>query len=153
VWDTQLNRYGKIKIPHTHIFDFDSYIVIINSATGICKKLYFDLNSQLDADKHSGVILLGKFQYVRSRNLKLEGVEIETVPHVDNLSTDNFSCALIPSFDGANFSTPSNLQVKLISGDLRSYYAHKEAKNHSVLIKGGFDINTIQLTFTPGGKF
>jgi hypothetical protein len=148
VYDTLLQRYGKLSYDYHSICASDRYVVFIpNNSTGKPAKLSFDIYDSLAT--FQGVLLLGKFQVVRSRNIKLEGVEVESSQDA-SLVTPNFSMYLYPSLDGKNFLSPIELTCTF-SDELITAPVHNTAKNHSILLKGAFDINTLQLDFTIAG--
>jgi len=153
VFDTLTQRYGKIKQ--------EGYAVNASSQvfTQASMLLYF-LNDfvsgnsyQLSADiddltcAHAGVLLLGKFQYVRSRFINMHEVELE-----GSLSTSpSISCALLPSLDGRNFNTPVPLVAHYQSGGVSKFYSYASALNYTVVVKGRFDLSTLQLRFSVAG--
>lgn len=148
VYDTLLQRYGTLELDHAFILASASAVVFIPISQGSVPYTWsldiYDTNATFQA-----VLLLGKFQYIRSRNIKLEEVEIESAQDASRI-TQNFSLILFPSLDGKNFDTPVTL-TPTITHELITAPAHKTAKNHSLLLKGAFDVNTLQLKFTLAG--
>jgi hypothetical protein len=155
VYDTLLQRYGKIKQHH--------YFVVANATTVTLLGLY-DWNNipkeypyTLGFDVYNadyifnGVLLLGKFQFVRDRFLQLEEINIESVKDVSSGGTQNFSLLLFPSFDGKNFSSPITL-TPTITNSLIQAKTHKTAKSHSIMLKGAFEVNTLELHFRVAGE-
>lgn len=168
VFDIALNRYGKIKVTHDFISEvsvgfetagINSKIlpVFIDGVAGTVKYLNFDIYGTLlptnaTYEAMQGVLLLGKFQYARSRFLKLEEIEIEGPQNTSIVATPNFSCSLFPSLDGRNFGAAVPLTASYLSGGVAKFPCHQTAQNISVLLKGAFNVNTLQLRFTPAGN-
>lgn len=152
IYDTALQRYGKIKIPHTSalqygILDADSADtpkrqVAFLQADGAIKTLDFSAA----ALANDSVLILGKFQYVRSRMLQLQAVEVETVdPDAD------FTLYDLPSLDGKSYLAPIAGYLKAKIGGLASYSFRNTALNHSLVLGGGFRCNSVLLTFNVHG--
>lgn len=162
VFDTHLRRFGKLKIDHTFMFCFwlpNEVIGFVNKQNNTIKYLSFDIYGNatvpmvgLTADTFQGALVLGKFQYVRSRMMQIEEIEIEGPQNTVITPSPNFSVVLLPSTDGRNFDTAVPLTASYLSGGVAKYYTHKTAQNHSLLIKGAFSVNTVQLKFVPGGE-
>jgi hypothetical protein len=152
VLDTALKQFGKLKIPHTDCFEFQLYdqdvievpkkSIAFLQTNGTVYLLNFDLAST-DRD---GVMLLGKYQYVRSRLLTLEGVEVE---NVDAAAT--FTLHDIPTIDGKTFITPIAGYLASTAAKSRNYRFHNTAMNHSILCKGTFNLHSMLLTFDVHG--
>ena len=162
VFDTQLRRYGKLKIDHSFLFSYwvpNEVLGFVNKQNNTIRYLNFDIYgvqtvpfSGLTAQPHEGALLLGKFQYVRSRVMQMEEIEIEGPQNTAITPSPNFSLVLLPSTDGRNFDTPIPLTPTTVSGGLATYHTHQTARNHSLLLKGAFSVNTVQLKFVPGGE-
>lgn len=150
ILDLTTSRYGKLKVSGDLYTDLkDMYFFGVNQGD-VGYQLSFDI---YDTDYTStSALLLGKFQYVRSRMMQLEEIEIEGPQNTSIVSSPNFSLALLPSTDGRNFDTPIPLTASYLSGGVAKYYTHNTAQNHSLLLKGAFSVNTLQLRFVPGGE-
>lgn len=160
VFDTLLRRVGKLKVLHKFLASFSDSpgLGFVDSVNKRIRYLNLDVYNVLKPFGLSGVIdpqesaiLLGKFQYVRSRMIQMEEIEIEGPQNTAIVPSPNFSVALIPSADGRNFDAPIPLTPRSINGGLAVYNCHRTAQNHSILIKGAFSINTVQLKFVPRG--
>lgn len=148
-YDKLLQRYGVLKIDHQDIFADETTVCFVpNRGTEIPYKLSLDVYSTTADIK--GVLLLGKFQYIRDRFLQLESVEVESVKDISTGGSQNFSLVLFSSLDGKNFIDPITLATKA-AGNLITANTHKTAKNHSLMFKGAFDVNTLQLEFRVAG--
>ena len=161
IFDTHLRRYGKLKLDHSFMFSFwtpNEIIGFVNKQNNTIRYLNFDIFGSQSAPflgliptPSEGVIVLGKFQYARSRFIKLEDIEIESPQNTAIVLSPNFSCALLPSLDGRNFDTAVPLASYYISGGVAKFPCHQTAQNISILLKGAFNVNTAQLKFTPAG--
>lgn len=151
-YDTAYKQWGRLKVDHTDCFELALYesgtvetpkkSIAFLGATGSIKVLDSDIVSSVS----SGVMLLGKFQYVRSRFLTLEGCEFENVN-----SNDTFSLYTLPSLDGKNFEAAVGGYLAHKAGQFRRYSFHNTALNHTLLAKGAFNAVSFLLTFTAGG--
>lgn len=160
VFDTLSQRYGKLKIRHRGICcdGFNIYFVDPNIAQGY--QMYYDIYDQ-DVDgvgvqyQHSGILVLGKFEYVRSRNIKIEEIEIESsqdLTLIGGALNQKFTLAYLPTLDGKTFVSPVNLPISYQAGSVIGYKLHKTAKNFAIALKGTFDANTVAMKFVPAGK-
>jgi hypothetical protein len=161
VFDTVLNRYGRLKLDHTFVFTVslpNETLAFVNKQTRQISFLTFDIyqNSEPFAgvtyQTAQGVLVLGKFQYVRSRKIQINEIEIEGPQNTSITPVPNFACILLPAQDGRTFDAPVTPALRFNSGGLAVYNAHATAQNHSIAIKGAFNVNTLQLRFTPRGE-
>lgn len=166
VYDYLLKRYGRLKIDHSNIIAFDATgeILFVNGVTREVRQLYFDIYDQDLTNpttslryQHSGVLVLGKFQYIRNVFMQMEEIELESSQANSLVGEGNqiFSVAILPSFDGKNFAAAviPTFDAQYSADNLQSYTCHTSARNFGIAVKGAFDLNTISLTFVPGGSF
>lgn len=157
VYDAFLQRYGKLKITHTQIIATpigsstrQTKLGFLNQHTGEFCVWNFDASAVngVNFPAFKSVLVLGKIQYVRSRNLILEEIDVESATG----SKESLEVLVLPSWDGKNFNPALNLYEKTSSTkEVKSYLAHKEGKNISILVKGAFDISSVSMLFHPGG--
>ncbi len=159
IYDVVLQRIGKVRINHTDCFEFihtmgdisllsrdkekPSNSIAFLSANGAIVTI--DMSVPANA---SGVAIFGRYQLERNYFSRLEQVEFENV-----FNQGTFQVYDLISIDGKNYfgdATPGITKSKV--GLLRSTSFHKEALNHSIVIIGAFDLNTIVLTFARGGR-
>lgn len=149
IYDKTLQRYGKLCVAHSHIFSSTHYLYTFNKSTGAINQIIYDV--QNDDAVWNSVLVLGKFQYVRSRWLSLEEVVFESAQDLDTVGAPTFSVAILPTLDGKNFSTPVVPPITYQAGSLRTYNCHIAGQNVAIVAKGAFDLNTLQLVIVPGG--
>lgn len=154
VYDTVIQRYGKLKFPHVASFQYGfldadtadtarKQIAFLKS-DGTVHALEFNQNSA----SPDSVILIGKFQYIRSRVMRLADVEVESVD-----SDKSLACYSYATKDGKTFSGFPILGYSIPSeGTVRSFKFHTTGLNHSLLLKGNFNLNSLVLTFSVGGS-
>lgn len=141
VYDTLLQRYGRLKVDHYFIWEYDGNVYFL-SRTGQCKMLRFDL--AVSAAAHDATLILGKFQYVRSRHIDLHNVRTE------HGLDSNYTVGVISSLAGTTAGTYTQLVPSYTSPDANEYDCRLTGMNHQIVIRGKFDINTLNLTFSPG---
>jgi len=152
IFDATLNRYGKIKILHTAIIDLQSSfsattrnLVVFNANSGDTHVVLVDVTDAAQAAKMTGALLLGKYQYVRSRFICLDEISIETAGPV--------SVRTYASLDGKLLGAPvTPYEIPYVTGSSREYLSSAEGKNVSILVKGAFDLCSVELTFHLGGS-
>lgn len=154
VYDTVQKRFGKLKISHVDCFQYD---LLSENVSDIPRKniafLQADgtvvlVNFAVSFTNRDGTLLLGKYQYVRSRTLHLDEVILE-----NPTQGGTFTCYDMVSADGKNYSQVI-LGIVLSSGnDVVSYgFGSPGGENHSLLLKGAFNLATVDLQFHIGGR-
>jgi hypothetical protein len=152
-YDTAYKQWGRLKVEHTDCFELGIYptgtsetpkrTIAFLSNTGQIQTLDTDIVSP----NSSGVLILGKYQYVRSRLLQLQGVEFENV----NVG-DTFSLYDLPSYDGKVFQPAIvGYAVTGLTGKAVAFLFHNTAVNHSLLLKGAFHAVSLLLNFNVAG--
>lgn len=150
IYDIQTRRYGKLGIKHHYLVEFTEgphwagtkSIGFINILTGACNYLSFRVEDV--TSPHDAVLVMGKFQYARSRNLCLDEIQLEG-------KLTNASVRVLPSLNGKVFDTAITPSLKESAQDFAWYTCRTEARNHSVVIKGQFSVSSLELTFHLGG--
>jgi hypothetical protein len=156
VYDMSQKRYGKLKVDHVECFEYE-YLdpALADAPRRSIAFLKADgsitvVNPSVTFAASNGVILLGKFQYVRSRLLTLEAVDLQTIH-----PTQSATLYDMYSGDGGTLESVQKVQFyeTSISGQSqRSYKLHKTAINHSLLLIGGFFLASFVLTFHVHGR-
>lgn len=153
VYDLVQKRFGKLKITHTECFEYSfltpTVIEIPKKSLaflqkdGTVKVVDFSYDSQISV----GVLLLGKYQLVRSRFTTLYSVDIESA------RTDTaFSLQNLLSIDGKNTTLVQPTGILINKNNVKQYGFKHSGMNHTIVITGGFNLNTIILTVGQGGK-
>lgn len=157
IYDIAEKRWGKVKIDHVDCFDYAVPnlvgVVTFEDPRGVAGFLQLDgtvkvINFDLVADTNQGVIVLGKYQFVRERWINVQEIEIENIEQ-----TYTFSLRALCSYDGKNIALVVKDPVQLLNaGRLRRYGGFQiEGKNITLVGVGTFHATSLQITFIPGG--
>lgn len=156
VYDMSQKRFGKLKYPHTDIFEYE---YLDPSATDAPRRSIaflspngqvYVVNPSVTFAQSNGVILLGKFQYSRSRLLSLEGLELQTVHPNQSASAYNLYSATGGTVESVQ--KVQGYETSVAGQSQRTYKFHKTAINHSILLIGGFFLSSFILTFHIHGR-
>lgn len=152
VYDIAQKRFGKLKLPHVDVFEYNYPSIAVTEtprqslgflqADGTAKVVDFSVNYA----GSNGVLVLGKYQFVRSRLLTLDTIDVENVQ-----SSANFDLKVFTAVDGKNFAVYSPTLL-LEDGRLRKYGYDKTGKNHSLCFKGQFHVESLELAFHVHGR-
>ena len=160
VYDSFLERFGKLKVPHVSVFEWAGHATVDADVTktsfGILRSdgSVLTVNftpaagtwAELPAASRP-VLLLGRYQFVRSNFIQLDRVEVETT-----YQSDDYDCYALPSLDGKNFSTPV-LGIENVTSDyVRNFFFKAAALNFSVLLAGKFNLSTLILHLSVHGE-
>lgn len=156
LYDMAQKRYGKFKTTHVDCFEY-KYLDPTQSdaprrSIAFLKKdgTIQTVNPSVTLATSRGVIVLGKFQYVRSRNLMLEGVTLQTVHPNQSVSSYIMSSITGGTLDSC---TTTALYETTVGGDAqREYLSHVVGKNHCLLLVGGFFLSSFVLRFHNHGR-
>lgn len=151
VYDIALKRYGKLKVTHVDCVDYnlpaaDTYESAKRSIVMVQKdgKL-LQVNTSYPTNQ-SGVLMLGKYQFQRSRMTQMESIELENIRQ-----GAQFLVELLTSLNG-NSVTRSSPYLAESDEEYRKYLTDKVGKNHSILIVGAFSIVSLVLTLNIHGR-
>lgn len=152
VYDFAFKRFGKLKFTHVDCFDYQiptgailetpRQSLAFMDKTGAVSIVDFSIASP----DSNGTAILGKYQFARSRLLQLDKVVIESVR-----PTQQFELTVMPALDGKNLSL-STPYLSYSSGLTREYQCRDIGQNISLLVQGGFVLDSIVLTFNIDGK-
>jgi hypothetical protein len=154
IYDLILKRWGKLKVNHVDCFEYNlpSRLVIETpkqnmaflQASGAIQVLSF--SELATAPAQDATLILGKFQYVRSRLLQLDQIDLESIR-----SDKTAGLKVLSSVDGKNFSVSSPYAQTPV-GLERTYRSRAIGINHSLVITGSFRLNSVILSFNIHGK-
>lgn len=108
------------------------------------------VNFDLIQINNMGVVVFGKYQYVRERLLTLDSVDLENID-----VGANFLLTHLVSIDGKSTTFKNNLFLKLSVDGLRSYNTirpQNTGKNHTLIGKGTFNLTSMELKFHTDGR-
>lgn len=157
IYDLELKRYGKLKINHFDCYQWGSVLdPTMEQLIGALGFLTQDVNLGLGAvwtariwnstSVTGGVLLLGKYQYVRTRTMGLDQVTLENVFAAQTLRVSS-----LYSQDGKNTLE----QVGILAdstGTQRRYVFDAVGMNHSILLVGAIDLSSMILDFHTHGR-
>lgn len=152
IYDLTSKRWGKLKIDHVTCFE---YIVPSSIVTETPRQsiAFFQSNGAVQvvdfsvtSDNSYGVIILGKYQFVRARTLQLDEVDIENIPTGSATTVVD-----LVALDGKN-TAPTELFLETEDGLYRKYLSRTIGLNHSLLIKGSFSLVSLVMRFSVHGK-
>lgn len=154
VLDTVMKRWGKLKITHVDCFEYLLYpsqiTEIPRQSFGFMKKtgeiVSVNFESNDEDIPHSGVLLLGKYQYVRARLMTLEEVTIENIQ-----DTSRFTLSNLVSYKGKRVDKISSGYLQTNDASAITYKFHDAGMNHSLLLKGSFYAVSLLLRFSLQG--
>lgn len=121
-------------------------IIAFLGMDGQIKIVNFDLVHTNDL----GVLILGKYSYVRERLITIDSIEI------DNFEENyNFTLVHFNSVNGKITKYKTNPFLELVDGLLKKYLCKRPfntGKNHSFVFKGTFHLISVILTFHQDGR-
>ena len=152
IFDLALKRWGKLKFTHIEVFEFSllqaetvetpRHSIALLEKDGSINIVKID-TADIGAN---GVVILGKYSYLRSRTTNLETIDVENIPE-----NATFSCVDRYSLDGKNTLDKPAVLLKSAT-DYRKYGIHKVAVNHSLLFKGAFHLVSLVITVVINGR-
>lgn len=148
-YDLSYKQWGKLQVTHTDCFEFvragteiPKKSVAFVSATGRIQVL----NTDIEAPNSSGVLYLGKFQYMRARLITLDRICLENIP----LSSSP-DVSVLTTLNGKTVALTKSAYLKESSGYYREYATHVTGMNHTIRIVGNFNLVSIELGFHNSG--
>jgi hypothetical protein len=152
LYDVVNKRWGKFKRTHVEVFEWH---LLSSSASELPRESIAFLSKDgtiatvdfaISSTSSAGVLLLGKYQYIRQRTLTLDEVAVEEI-------TPNRTFALydLTTRDGKNFQTAVAGALKVSTEYYRNYRFHKTGVNHSLLFVGAFYLSSIVMKFHVNG--
>lgn len=152
IFDTALNRFGKLKFTHVDCFEYlllgaapvdaPRNSIGFLQADGTVKLLSMAIN----APYADGTIMFGKFQLTRQSICDLLSVEMENVRQDASLTVHDRA-----TLDGKNLSARPTGYLAQTNGLFRQYRFRSSGLNHSLEISGAFNFTSIVMYFGQGG--
>lgn len=157
IYDLGFKRWGKIKYTHVDCFSYavpnlvgvptfetPKDIVAFLQNDGTIKIVNFDLVHTND----TGLIVLGKFQFLRDRLVGLLEVEMENIDQ-----TYNFSLRILTSLNGKTISSIIKDPTLLDNVDNFRRWGMRtgDGTNHSIVGFGTFHLTSFELLFKVAG--
>lgn len=155
IFDLLLQRYGKLKLNHVWSLPYNfvnnlPYEIFDNSQKSVAfvrsDNSVVVLDLQETNPNRNGLILLGKYQYERNHLLQLISCEAEEVREADTFSIQN-----LLSVNGKT-QTLEQLTLGTNVEGMRKYLCRHTGINHTLMLQGVFDLNTLILTFWSHGR-
>lgn len=153
IYDLNLKRYGKLKYTHVSCFE-NNHQALPTDTTSYANIGLSGMQGQIEhpyisnsPGAGSGVLLLGKYQYVRTRMLAINYVYLENIR-----PEDEFKCYDWASIDG---KIPQEFEGYLdpdSAGTQRSYIFSCVGTNHSLLLIGPINLTSLVIEFFNHGK-
>lgn len=165
VFDSVLNRWGKLKIPHASVVEFNSAVSVggtwetvdnpfsnmgFMQNSGAIYTINMALNSPTCTIPVDGVLLFGKVQSSRNKFISHQRTDLENIT-----AGDNFSAYIIPTFDGKTLqpaqimSNSPNLIID--AAEMKRMAMKVTCQNFLYLFKGAFNLVSLLLDYTQEG--
>ncbi len=152
IFDLALKRWGKLKITHVDCFE---YLTPINEVIETPKRsigfmqadgTLYSTNLSYENTGSYGTVILGRYQLDREHFLGLHEIHLETI------KTDAvLNAKVLTTIDGVNYTTYTPYLASAV-GKNRRYNNRSIGLNHSVVLSGSFQLNSIKLRFTDEGE-
>lgn len=152
IYDTALQRFGKLKRAHTGTFQYGfldaddadtaKKQIALLAADGSVNTVEFAAG----VSAADSVAMVGKFQLVRSKFVQLCAVDVETVDAGVDLELYDFCTR-----DGKSFEAPVAGYMVSDQHSVRTYRFRITGQNHSLLLKGTFRLNAFVITVAATG--
>lgn len=151
VADIVTKRLGKLKLTHVDCIDWNlASLVDMDTPKKSIALMQKDGRvvtvSFEPLDQSNAVIVLGKYQHVRSRMVQMLHVSLDNI--YPNMQCD---VNLMTSLVGKDITGVKTLINTAPDSMGREYNCNAYGMNHSIALRGSFDLNTIQLLYSLGG--
>lgn len=161
IYDLALEKWGRCVKNHVEVFEDEFYNIafILNDGRYVTVDSPFATQYGYRVDSDLGIAVFGRYQYSRQRLTILQGVDIENLFPVDlydafgNKYGEDVYPTLydLPALDGKTGTFVEMYRNADTSETVATYNILKTAINHSIMIKGHFDLNSMVLTVSQGG--
>lgn len=113
--------------------------------TGEVKLAVIDYRDQEEEDTSESVVILGRVQLSRSRQMELQRVQAEGV-------YTGTTCTVVPSYDGRNLAAPSDFVRVVDEKDFGIWGGLACAENFNLHFENGFQLSTVILEASTAGR-
>lgn len=164
IYDLALDKWGRLVKDHRDVFETEEFRIGIMTRDNryVWVDSPFLPAPSVPRDPDVAYLAAGRFQHTRSRVLVLQAVELENLYPRNIFNAEGFQVAEdfypevfnLASLDGKSGAfAPVQRVVKAGGGDeaFATYKLRKTGVNHTVMLKGYFKLNTLLLTYSPGG--
>jgi len=160
VYDLALDKWGRFVKDHYEVFEDEHYK--IGFITLDKRYIYVDsafATSEWEIEHDPAYLAAGRYQMSRQRVTGLQEIDLENLYPVTltdeaghYVQIDQYpEVFVLPSLDGKSGSFVSTFRNVVVGEAFARYLTRKTAVNHTILIKGHFNLNSILLTLTQGG--
>jgi hypothetical protein len=145
---------GKLKITHNQVFELRNLApevietpresIALLDKDGTVRTVDFGLR----AAESKGVMLLGKYSYTRSRRTTIQQVRVSNVQ-----PENDFEILDMITEDGTTLQPAQTLYADPPKplATVRDFYSQICGVNHTLVVKGNFNLSTLILSFTLHG--
>lgn len=160
VYDIALDRWGRIVKDHVEVFEDEEFAIAFLTADNRYLKVADPfVSSPYLPEPDLAYLAAGRYQYSRQRLLTMQRIELENLYPYDaydafgrKTAEDAYpSVYLLSSRDGKSGSWVDTYRHTNEGEAFASYLKRITGVNHTVLIKGHFNLNSVILTFSPSG--
>jgi hypothetical protein len=149
VWDIVFGRWGRIYLAHLDIFEtVDNKMAAITNTPPNYGFVVFENSNSSEEGNEKGVVVFGKYQYSRQRMTQLQRVEIDYAYDVQPYWPSGAPKATIHPKVFYLTGTTWTEATRMSNSDFRCHYT---AENHSIMIKGNFNLNYLGITVNHHG--
>lgn len=182
VYDTSLKRWGKLKVDHVAVFElstdaeadmtyeqlaetiyddyetiaYDEMTTLANTAAKAKRTVAFmqrDGTVKLavwDFGNYSaeGVFILGKYQLTRTQTCTLQGLSLESM----DTENTNLAVKVLTTLDGKTITGKMTPAEASRGTKIRDYNCRATGENHSIVIKGAFNLVSVLIILSRGGR-
>ena len=152
IYDLALLRWGRIVRDHLEVFsNADNKIAIVDLEGRVV--VADNSNAPAEAygvERAAGTVVLGKYQYSRARLLTLQSVIFDNL-HPVNIVDPLTGVPLGQDFPKVYCLAYGGTWEELTRVDASTYHTRTTAMNHSIMLRGNFNLNTVLLNFNNNG--
>lgn len=152
IYDLVTKRWSKLKFTHVSVFE-NSLLTIEVSETPRNSIAFMTKSGSVSLvvidsreSNSSGVVLLGKYQFIRQRTATLQYIDVENV-----INPDYITCLDLYTLDGKTLlqADPAN---HIHSGLNCRFFFTVTGVNHSILFKGFFNLASLEVVLVNHGR-